>query len=241
MPDRRHVVADRDRHDPDHAAARRHEDAARLGDAGRSRASRRRSSTSTATRSKVGGGYLAITRPWPAMLRTIWGDDERYVADVLVASGATGVYFPGDGAKRDKDGYFWLLGRVDDVMNVAGPPDRHDGGRVGAGRPPRGRRGRGRRRGRRAEGHGDRGLRHPEGEGQDGERARGRRSCSRRCAPTSRRRSARSPGRTELFFVARPAEDALGQDHAAPAARHRRGPGRSATRRRSPTPASSRR
>ena len=68
---------------------------------------------------KVGGGYLAITRPWPAMLRTIWGDDERYVQTYWSKWGK-GVYFPGDGAKRDKDGYFWLLGRVDDVMNVAG-------------------------------------------------------------------------------------------------------------------------
>jgi acetyl-CoA synthetase len=68
---------------------------------------------------KVGGGYLAITRPWPAMLRTIWGDDERYVQTYWSKWG-NGVYFPGDGAKRDKDGYFWLLGRVDDVMNVAG-------------------------------------------------------------------------------------------------------------------------
>jgi acetyl-CoA synthetase len=68
---------------------------------------------------KVGGGYLAITRPWPAMLRTIWGDDERYVGTYWSKWGPD-VYFPGDGAKRDKDGNFWLLGRVDDVMNVAG-------------------------------------------------------------------------------------------------------------------------
>jgi len=68
---------------------------------------------------KVGGGYLAITRPWPAMLRTIWGDDERYV-QTYWSKWRKDVYFPGDGAKRDKGGYFWLLGRVDDVMNVAG-------------------------------------------------------------------------------------------------------------------------
>ncbi len=68
---------------------------------------------------EVGGGYLAITRPWPAMLRTIWGDDERYVKTYWSKWGR-GVYFPGDGAKRDKNGNFWLLGRVDDVMNVAG-------------------------------------------------------------------------------------------------------------------------
>ena len=68
---------------------------------------------------KVGGGYLAITRPWPAMLRTIWGDDQRYV-DTYWSKWDKNTYFPGDGAKRDKEGYFWLLGRVDDVMNVAG-------------------------------------------------------------------------------------------------------------------------
>ncbi len=67
----------------------------------------------------VGGGYLAITRPWPAMLRTIWGDDERYVSTYW-SKWNKNTYFPGDGAKRDEDGYFWLLGRVDDVMNVAG-------------------------------------------------------------------------------------------------------------------------
>jgi acetyl-CoA synthetase len=68
---------------------------------------------------KVGGGYLAITRPWPGMLRTIWGDDERY-RTVYWSRWAKTTYFPGDGAKRDADGYFWILGRVDDVLNVAG-------------------------------------------------------------------------------------------------------------------------
>jgi acetyl-CoA synthetase len=63
-------------------------------------------------------GFLALTRPWPAMLRTIWGDEERYRDTYW--SKWPGVYFPGDGAKRDEDGYFWILGRVDDVLNVAG-------------------------------------------------------------------------------------------------------------------------
>ncbi|HEU4401489.1 MAG TPA: acetate--CoA ligase [Candidatus Polarisedimenticolia bacterium] len=66
-----------------------------------------------------GGGYLAITRPWPAMLKTIYGDPERYVRQYW-ARWDRGTYFPGDGAKRDHQGYFWLLGRVDDVLNVAG-------------------------------------------------------------------------------------------------------------------------
>ncbi|MEJ2678701.1 MAG: acetate--CoA ligase [Gemmatimonadota bacterium] len=66
----------------------------------------------------VPAGYLAITKPWPGMLRTIWGDDERYQNTYW--SRWDGAYFPGDGAKQDEDGYFWILGRVDDVLNVAG-------------------------------------------------------------------------------------------------------------------------
>src|SRR5439155_20920782 len=70
---------------------------------------------------KVGGGLLALTRPWPSMLRTIWGDDERYVQTYFSKwPGRKDLYFPGDGAKRDDDGYYWILGRVDDVLNVAG-------------------------------------------------------------------------------------------------------------------------
>jgi acetyl-CoA synthetase len=65
-----------------------------------------------------GAGYVVLTRPWPAMLRTIWGDDERYKETYW--SKFPGMYFPGDGCKRDEEGYFWFLGRVDDVMNVAG-------------------------------------------------------------------------------------------------------------------------
>jgi acetyl-CoA synthetase len=68
-----------------------------------------------------GGGLLALTRPWPSMLRTIWGDDARYVATYFTKwPGRPDLYFPGDGAKRDADGYLWILGRVDDVLNVAG-------------------------------------------------------------------------------------------------------------------------
>jgi acetyl-CoA synthetase len=67
---------------------------------------------------EVTAGYLAITRPWPGMLRTIYGDDERYRNTYW--SKWDGIYFPGDGAKQEEDGYFWILGRVDDVLNVAG-------------------------------------------------------------------------------------------------------------------------
>jgi len=65
-----------------------------------------------------GGGYLILSKPWPAMLRTIYGDPERYVQNYW--SRYPGKYFTGDGCKLDDDGYFWLLGRVDDVMNVSG-------------------------------------------------------------------------------------------------------------------------
>ena len=64
------------------------------------------------------GGYLVLTEPWPAMLRTIWGDEQRYLDTYW--SRFPGVYFAGDGAKKDEDGDIWLLGRVDDVMNVSG-------------------------------------------------------------------------------------------------------------------------
>ena len=67
----------------------------------------------------VGGGLLALTRPWPSMLRAIYGDPERYVNQYWNKWGHD-VYVTGDGAKRDGDGDFWLLGRVDDVINVAG-------------------------------------------------------------------------------------------------------------------------
>ena len=70
---------------------------------------------------EVGGGLLALTRPWPSMLRTIWKDDARYVETYFSRwAGRPDLYFPGDGVKRDPDGYFWILGRVDDVLNVAG-------------------------------------------------------------------------------------------------------------------------
>jgi acetyl-CoA synthetase len=68
-----------------------------------------------------GGGLLTITRPWPSMLRTIWGDHERYVQTYFSKwPGRPDLYFAGDGAKLDGDGYWWILGRVDDVLNVAG-------------------------------------------------------------------------------------------------------------------------
>jgi acetyl-CoA synthetase len=70
-------------------------------------------------RVETGGGLLTITRPWPAMLRGIYGDPERFV-QAYWSRWNDGTYFTGDGARRDQDGFYWLLGRVDDVLNVAG-------------------------------------------------------------------------------------------------------------------------
>ena len=64
------------------------------------------------------GGYLVVKKPWPSMLRTIYGDDERYQQQYW--SQIPGIYFAGDGARKDEDGYFWIMGRIDDVINVAG-------------------------------------------------------------------------------------------------------------------------
>ena len=75
--------------------------------------------TQAGERVEVGGGLLALTRPWPAMLRGIYGDPERFVKQYW-SKWDRATYFTGDGAKRDEDGYFWVLGRVDDVINVAG-------------------------------------------------------------------------------------------------------------------------
>ena len=66
------------------------------------------------------GGYLVLTEPWPAMLRTIWGDRERFKETYWSTYAGRGYYFAGDGAKKDEDGDIWVLGRVDDVMNVSG-------------------------------------------------------------------------------------------------------------------------
>jgi acetyl-CoA synthetase len=66
-----------------------------------------------------GTGLLVLTRPWPAMLRTLYGDDDRYVQTYFERFGDR-TYLAGDGARRDEDGYFWIIGRIDDVINVSG-------------------------------------------------------------------------------------------------------------------------
>ncbi|WP_025209680.1 acetate--CoA ligase [Hippea sp. KM1] len=66
------------------------------------------------------GGLLVITKPWPSMLRTVWGDDNRFIETYWKKFKDKGYYFAGDGARKDSDGYFWIMGRVDDVLNVSG-------------------------------------------------------------------------------------------------------------------------
>ena len=109
LPDRRHLVADRDRRHHDLAAAGRHRRPSPAAHPSRCPASRPRSSTTTGTHgaAAASGGYLVLTEPWPAMLRGIWGDHERYI-ETYWAKFGTQCYFSGDGAKRDEDGYFWI-------------------------------------------------------------------------------------------------------------------------------------
>ena len=133
-----------------------------------------------------------LREPWPSMLRTIWGDDDRFVDTYW--SRFEGMYFAGDGAKKDDDGHIWLLGRVDDVMLVSGhniSTTEVESALVVA---PVGGRGGGGRRDRPDHRPGDRRVRHPAR--QHGHRRRRRASSSSpSCATTWPRRSARSPSR----------------------------------------------
>ena len=176
------------------------------------------------------GGYLVLTEPWPSMLRTIWGDDERYIDTYW--SKFPGIYFAGDGAKKDEDGDIWLLGRVDDVHERLRPSPVDDRDRVGAlvSNPKV------------AEaavvGASDEItgqavvafviLRTEAGDGGEHVVKELRDHVAK--ADRQDRPAAADHGRR------RAAEDALRQDHAAPAARCRREPPRSATSRRSPIP-----
>ena len=129
VPDRRHVVADRDRGADDLAAPRGDHHQARFGHLPAPR-HRRRGRGRRRQQGRAGRRVPHLTRPWPGMLRGIYGDPERYKETYW--SRFEGRYFAGDGAKIDEDGYFWLLGRVDDVMNVSGHRVSTTGG-VGAG------------------------------------------------------------------------------------------------------------
>ena len=163
-----------------------------------------------------GGGYLVLTRPWPAMLRGIYGDPERYKQTYW--SRFPGKYFAGDGAKRDLDGLPVAPRPRRRRDERVGPPDQHHRGGVRPRRRPAGRRGRGRRQERPDHRPGDLRVRHPQG------RRRGERTAGRR-APRARRQGHRPDRQAQVPDVhAGPAQDAVGQDHAPPAARHRRRP-----------------
>ena len=118
MSDRGYLVANGNGHDSDHAAARRDCDEARLGDQADPGVVAEVVDKQGNVVPKSQGGFLVIKKPWPAMLRTIYGDDARYQQQYWTQ--VPHVYFTADGARQDEDGYFWIMGRVDDVLNVAG-------------------------------------------------------------------------------------------------------------------------
>ena len=133
-----YVVANRDWGHHDLTAARSNAAEARFGHLA---ASRSGCSISSTPKGNILGnnreGYLLIRNPWPSMVRTIWGDPKRFQEQYW--SRVPGSYFTGDAARRDDDGYYWILGRVDDVMNVSGHRLEHHGGGIGSGPPPIGR------------------------------------------------------------------------------------------------------
>ena len=131
-------------------------------------------------------GNLVILDSWPGQMRTVYGDHERFVETYF--STYKGKYFTGDGCRRDEDGYYWITGRVDDVINVSGHRLGTAEVEVGAGRPPQGGRGRRGRLSARHQGPGHLLLRDA-----DGRRAADRRAARRSCATGCARRSARSP------------------------------------------------
>ena len=119
LPDRRHLVADRDRRHPDHAAAGRDAAEARLGDQAVLRRRSRRSSTPTARCWRARPAAISASpNSWPGQMRTVYGDHERFIDTYFTTY--PGKYFTGDGCRRDEDGYYWITGRVDDVINVSG-------------------------------------------------------------------------------------------------------------------------
>ena len=159
------------------------------------------------------GGLLVIRKPWPSMARTVYGDPERYQKTYW--SDVPGCYFTGDGARQDADGYFWLMGRVDDVINVSGPSPRHHGSRVRARCPSQSGRSRRRRPPRRSQGPGHRRLRHPRIRQPAHRRAQGR-------APQMGLEGDRLPRPPRRYPLHRgSAQNPQRQNHAPPAPRAR--------------------
>ncbi len=120
LPDRRHLVADRDRRDHDHAAARA-SSATKPGSATQPFPGIAADVVDEREGKPVddGQGLLVLTRPWPSMLRTLYKEDDRFVETYFEKFGKE-TYLVGDAARKDKDGYFWIIGRIDDVVNVSG-------------------------------------------------------------------------------------------------------------------------
>ncbi len=164
-------------------------------------------------------GYLVLDQPWPSMLRGIWGDPQRYMETYWSRYAEQGWYFAGDGARVDSDGSIWLLGRIDDVMNVSGHRISTDRSGVGVGRALRGGRGSGRRRQRRDHGPGASARSSSCRRARQGRRQHGRRATQPgRQGDREDRPAPRNPRR------ARASQDPQRQDHAPAAARCRRGP-----------------
>ncbi len=162
-------------------------------------------------------GLLTLQRPWPGMLRTLYREEERFVETYFEKFGKE-TYLVGDASRQDPDGYFWVIGRVDDVINVSGHRLSTAEVESAVGLAPEGRRVRGDRPDRRGHGSGDLRVRDARG------RSRGLRRVDRR-DPRPRGpadRQVRAPEARHLGE--RAPEDALGQDHAAAPARHRRRP-----------------
>ena len=119
LPDRRHLVADGDRRDHDHHAAGRARHEAGLRRHGRCRASRPTVVDDDHEDAGTEQGFLTLERPWPGMLRTLYKEEDRFIETYWSKFGKE-TYAVGDAARRDEDGYFWIIGRIDDVLNVSG-------------------------------------------------------------------------------------------------------------------------
>ena len=166
-------------------------EAAKPGIAGTAAAGRRRARRRRGGQRRRAGRRRACsssTRPWPSMLRTLYREDDRFVETYFSKLGKE-TYVVGDAARVDEDGYISIVGRIDDVINVSGPPHVDGRGRVGDRLAPAGRRGGGHRPERRGHRPGDRRVRDARGRPR-----RATTTSSATCASTSRRRSASSRG-----------------------------------------------